>query len=219
MHLAPGLITALAAIEKRLGGALAIVSGRPVDALDRFLDPWRPTLAAEHGSLLRLADGTLFAPPPPDLLPAETAASTLAAAHPRLYVERKTAAIALHYRSAPELEELCRHSLSSVVALDPALELLEGKYVVEVKPAGTNKGRAISALMDRPPFAGRRPLFAGDDTTDEAGFASVQALGGQGIKVGGGETIAVHRCASPDVVRSWLAATLPAGHPAALALQ
>src|SRR5690606_32791311 len=115
VHLAPGLIAALEAIEERLGGALAIVSGRPVDALDRFLDPWRPTLAAEHGGLLRLPDGTLSAPPPPDLHPAETAATALAAEHPGLYVERKRAAVALHYRSAPELESLCRHTMSSVV--------------------------------------------------------------------------------------------------------
>ncbi len=78
----------------------------------------------------------------------------------------------------------------------------------EVKPASVSKGLAIKAFMGEAPFAGRLPLFAGDDTTDEAGFAAVQAMGGEGIKVGEGATVAHHRCASPDVLREWLHAAV-----------
>ena len=195
-------------MQARLGGALAIVSGRPIAALDRFLEPWRPVVAAEHGGLLRLADGTLCSPPPPDLTAVHAAADALAGAHPGLFLERKTATLALHYRSAPQLERLCKQTLSRLIDGDASLELLEGKYVVEVKPAGTNKGRAISMLMRKAPFSGRQPLFVGDDVTDEAGFRSAQALGGAGIKVGAGETAALHRCESPQSVRAWLDAAL-----------
>ena len=86
----------------------------------------------------------------------------------------------------------------------PQFELLHGKFVFEVKPAGVNKGTAIDAFMREAPFAGRVPVFAGDDTTDESGFAIVQPLGGVAIKVGTGPSQALHRLDSPRAVYEWL---------------
>ena len=86
------------------------------------------------------------------------------------------------------------------------VELLRGKCVLEVKPRGIHKGQAIADFMTQAPFAGRIPVFVGDDVTDEAGFAAVQALGGWGIKVGEGPTMAQHRCMTPAALRGWLSA-------------
>lgn len=211
---APGLVESLAALNAALGGALAIVSGRPVGDLDRFLAPLRPALAAEHGAVLRLANGHLQSAEPPDLHDAVRAATQLADAHAGVVVERKTTSIALHYRGAPQYARACIDALAGAIALRPELELLHGKCVVEVRRAGIDKGRAIAALMDHEPFAGRQPIFAGDDVTDESGFAFVQAAGGVAIKVGDGTTVARHACESPEALRRWLASAV-AGPPAA----
>jgi trehalose 6-phosphate phosphatase len=130
----------------------------------------------------------------------------LATAHPGLLVERKPGAIALHYRLAPQCEALCHSAMEAALAHSPGMDLLAGKMVVELKPAAASKGRAIQAFMREPPFAGRLALFAGDDTTDESGFAAVQAAGGAGIKVGPGATQAFHRFSTPHSLRAWLKA-------------
>ena len=134
------------------------------------------------------------------------AVNELAGKYKGLLVERKHAAIALHYRLAPELQAVCQETMTRIVEGQPQLELLHGKFVFEVKPAGVNKGTAIDAFMREAPFAGRRPVFAGDDTTDETGFAVVQPHGGVAIKVGSGPTIAAHGLDSPRAVYEWLIA-------------
>jgi trehalose 6-phosphate phosphatase len=140
----------------------------------------------------------------PDLRAVARLASALAAQHDALRVEIKTAGVALHYRHAPGLEAQCLQVMLEATGSAPGLELLRGKFVFEVKPLGVSKGTAIAAFMAQPPFAGRLPLFAGDDVTDEAGFASVQQLGGQSIKIGEGATLAHYRCATPAAFRQWL---------------
>jgi trehalose 6-phosphate phosphatase len=134
------------------------------------------------------------------------AANELARVHEGLLVERKHAAIALHYRLAPQLEAVCRDAMARVIFDQPQLELMHGKFVFEVKPAGIHKGVAIAAFMEEAPFAGRVPVFAGDDTTDENGFAVVQPRGGIAIKVGSGPSQALHRLDSPRAVFEWLVA-------------
>lgn len=201
---APGLIDSLAALNATLGGALAIVSGRPVDDLDRLLAPFRPALGAEHGAVLRLADGRVEAATAPELREIVQAASRLARMCAGVLVERKTSSVALHFRGAPEFAQTCIDALAASVANRPELELLHGKCLVEVRRAGIDKGRAIAALMASHPFSGREPIFAGDDVTDESGFAYVQAVGGLAIKVGDGTSVARHRCESPEALRSWL---------------
>ena len=125
-------------------------------------------------------------------------------------MEIKSAAVALHYRQAPELEDLCLQTLAEAIKLAPGVELMHGKCVFEAKPSGVSKGSAIEIFMSQPPFAGRLPWFAGDDTTDEAGFSAVQAMGGAAIKVGDGLSLAVYHCQSPAMLRQWLQSSLEA---------
>jgi trehalose 6-phosphate phosphatase len=134
----------------------------------------------------------------------EEAALTLAAQHPRLRVENKRGSVALHYRQAPELESLCLQAMQSAVEESPGLTLLRGKMVVEAKPGGASKGHAIEAFLREPPFAGRMPVFVGDDFTDEVGFSTVQRMHGLGVKVGEGASVAWHRLASPAALRDEL---------------
>lgn len=204
VRVADDLVPLLRQLFSRVDGALAIVSGRRLGDLDEFLHPLELPSAAEHGAQRRLANGQVLSITPPDLQHAITAASALAAQHAGLRVEIKNAAVALHYRHAPELQSLCLQVMAKAVAASSGVELLRGKYVFEIKPAGVSKGTAIAAYMQAAPFAGRVPLFAGDDVTDEAGFAAVQSLGGAGIKVGVGETLAHYHCASPAALRQWL---------------
>ena len=204
VRLADDLVPLLRLLFGHVGGALAIVSGRRLSDLDQFLRPLELPSAAEHGAQRRLANREVISIALPDLQHAIKAASTLAMQHPRLRIETKNAAVALHYRHAPELQSLCLQVMSDAVAASTGVELLRGKYVFEIKPAGVSKGTAIAAFMQKAPFVGRVPLFAGDDVTDEAGFSAVQSLGGAGIKVGDGETLAHYRCASPAALRQWL---------------
>jgi len=204
VQLAAGLVPALARLSTLLDGALAIVSGRTLADLDGFLAPLRLPAAAEHGAQRRIAGGVAMSVAAPDLQEVARRAAELMVHHPGLRVEVKSAAVALHYRHAPELEALCLQAMQQAAASTPGVELLRGKFVFEVKPSGVSKGTAIEAFMAEPPFAGRIPLFAGDDTTDEAGFSAVQFMGGEGIKVGEGATLARFRCASPAALRQWL---------------
>jgi trehalose 6-phosphate phosphatase len=203
------LIPTLRQLQAQLNGALAIVSGRQLMELDGFLAPLRLPTAAEHGAQCRWPSGEVIRLASPDLREVARLAAALAARHAGLRVEIKTAGVALHYRHAPELEAQCLQVMleaTRTFGSAPGLELLRGKYVFEVKPAGVSKGTAITAFMAQPPFAGRLPLFAGDDVTDEAGFATVQQLGGESIKIGEGATLAHYRCATPAAFRQWLQA-------------
>jgi trehalose 6-phosphate phosphatase len=211
VRVADDLVALLRLLFSQVDGALAIVSGRRLSDLDEFLHPLELPSAAEHGAQRRLADGQLVGIAPPDLQHAIKAASALAKQHAGLQVEIKNAAVALHYRHAPELETLCLQIMTEATRASTGVELLCGKYVFEIKPAGVSKGTAIATFMLHAPFAGRVPLFAGDDVTDEAGFAAVQSLGGAGIKVGDGETVAQHRCGSPAALRQWLREACPNG--------
>ena len=200
----PPLIGTLAALYLRLGGALALVSGRRLPDLDQFLSPLQLPAAGEHGGQRRSAEGLLMSAPAPDLDAVLQAAQALVRDYPALQLERKTLALSLHYRQAPQLESLCQQTLRQALARSPELELLQGKCVIDVKLAGVSKGTAITDFMAEAPFAGRLPVFAGDDVTDEAGFEQVQRLGGYTIKVGAGPTRAQYRCASVAELASWL---------------
>jgi trehalose 6-phosphate phosphatase len=206
------LVPLLDHLQEHLQGALALVTGRPLADLDALLAPLCLPAAAEHGAVHRGADGRQRSVPIPDLQAVTRVARALARQHTGLQVELKTAAVALHYRQAPELENLCLQHLARAVLATPGVELLHGKCVIEVKPQGVSKGSAIAAFMREPPFAGRTPWFAGDDVTDEAGFAWVQSAGGQCLKVGAGPSLARHRCANPQALRDWLSAHLTTSH-------
>ncbi len=197
----PGLVATLGRLKSRLGGAVAVVSGRPIAQIDRVLDPLVLCVAGVHGAERRRADGSVAWLMVPHLHAVEEAAAALARAHPALRLEFKRGSLALHYRQAPALEALCLETLSAAIARNPGLTLLRGKMVVEAKPAAASKGRAIEAFLEEPPFAGRRPVFIGDDVTDEAGFTAVQGRDGLGVKVGEGPSGASQRLASPAAMR------------------
>ena len=199
----PGVVDSLRALHAALHGALAIVTGRTVADIDHFLAPLRLPLACEHGAQYRLAD-SLSGRGGGVAAPVLAALRALVARHPGLLLETKSAGVALHYRNAPHLQALCLEAMQDAVRQMPGMELLQGKCVLEAKPAGPSKGRAIADFMRLPPFAGRAPLFIGDDVTDESGFAAVQALGGLGVKVGTDASVAHARLTTPACVRAWL---------------
>jgi trehalose 6-phosphate phosphatase len=205
-----GLIDDLRSMQSFLGGAVAVISGRPIDQIDRFLAPLKLPVAGVHGAERRGIDGTVTLLSTHPLDAVEHAAESLAARHPGLLVENKRGSVALHYRLAPQLEALCIETMRSAVDASPGLTLLRGKMVVEAKPGGASKGRAIEDFMKEPPFAGRTPLFIGDDITDEVGFSTVQRLGGLGIKVGEGVTCAWQRLPDPAALRHQFEAAVAA---------
>jgi trehalose 6-phosphate phosphatase len=194
---APELLHSLRHLHSALGGALAIVSGRTIEAIDSFLKPLQLPVAGVHGAERRTALGQVLLTAPPELAKVQQHAQALVAQHPTLYQETKRGAVALHYRLAPELEALCYQTLQAAIEERDDVMLLHGKMVWEVKSRQTHKGYALQSYMHEAPFAGRRPVFFGDDVTDEPGFIAVQALGGVGIKIGPGPSSARLRLAHP----------------------
>lgn len=207
----PELITLLQRLQQESDGALAIVSGRPLDQLDFFLAPLRLPAAGVHGTERRTADGRIIQQPVPDVHHLRERLLPLVQANPGLQLELKRGALALHYRHAPYLEQRCVETMMDALRHEPGFSLLHGKMVVEAKPH-TNKGDALAAFLLEAPFRGRRPVFIGDDVTDEAGFAIAQAEthGGLGIKVGTGPSQALQRLADPAAVLALLSVALQA---------
>jgi trehalose 6-phosphate phosphatase len=204
VKVAPELPALLAAAAAAAGEALAIISGRRLASIDELLKPMRFAGAGVHGAELRI-DPRAAAPAPDAAL--EQAALWLAARledEPGLWLEDKGAALALHYRGAHarkgQAERLLREAVRGL-----EVEVISGKEVFEARPRGVNKGEALRALMRHAPFAGRRPVYVGDDTTDEDAIRAAQELGGLGIKVGAGATAARARLPDPAAVRAWLA--------------
>ncbi|GAA6143148.1 trehalose-phosphatase [Hydrogenophaga sp. 5NK40-0174] len=200
----PDLLPVLERLHHALSGAVAIITGRVHTEIEQFLHPLSLPGAYEHGAAQRHAGGELTRRPEPRLDAVRAAAQTMADRHPGLVVEQKASGVSLHYRQAPELQQACTQIMTEAVRQDSQLQLLHGKAVLEVKSAHIGKGKAIEAFMAAPPFSGRRPVFAGDDVTDEAGFEVVQLEGGVAIKVGDGPTAAQHRLTSPEALRQWL---------------
>jgi trehalose 6-phosphate phosphatase len=204
------LIVALRNLNDYLQGAVAVISGRPIAQLDAFLQPLQLAVAGVHGAERRDAAGELHLLNTHPLDRVEGAARALSFANDGLLVENKRGSVALHYRQRPELEEQCIATMQAAVAESPGLTLLRGKMVVEAKPGGASKGRAIEDFLKEPPFAGRTPVFVGDDITDEVGFSTVQRLGGIGVKVGEGPSVAWRRIADPAALRRDLEAAVAA---------
>lgn len=202
----PALPETLIECQETFEGAVALVSGRTIEELDEFLSPARLPAAGLHGLVRRNATGEMEHHEPDgaalDTLRARL--SRLAASDARLVIEDKRAAIAVHYRQAPERAEECRTLVEAAIAELAGFRILEGKMVVEATPIDGGKGRAISQFMGEAPFRGRTPVFAGDDTTDEDGFRFVNGIGGISIKVGEGESLASHRAPNVSALLSWL---------------
>ncbi len=182
----PGLIASLEALRRCLGDAVAVVTGRPVEQVDALLGTAVFAVAGEHGGALRHAPGEALVRPALASAPASwlDAAARVAAAHPGVLLERKTHGFVLHYRLAPEAGPALRGALEALLAPAGAgFALLAARMAWEVRPRGADKGSAVRALLARAPFAGRAPVFVGDDVTDEDGIAAAAALGGTGLRV------------------------------------
>jgi trehalose 6-phosphate phosphatase len=192
-------------LADRLQGRLAVVSGRPRAEIEHLFQGDGFAVGGSHGLELRWPDGRLVAPDKPSGL-AEIVAQLrdLAGIHPGTLVEEKPFGVALHYRGAPEAGADC-HLLAERLAAESGLALQKGKMVIELRLAGADKGAALLAFMAEPPMRGTRPIFLGDDLTDEAAFRAAAALGGHGILVGPTHGSAAHYHL-PDVeaVRAWL---------------
>jgi trehalose 6-phosphate phosphatase len=205
------LLDRLDDLADRLPGRVAIVSGRSIAQLDAMLGDHarRLTVAGSHGTERRLAGAAaLEVEAPPALAEVALALETYADAE-ALVFERKSFGAALHYRQRPEAEA---DAVATAAALadEHGLTLQRGKMMVEVRAPG-DKGEAVRALAAEPGAAGTRPLFFGDDVTDEDGFEAAAALGGAGVLVGPARpTAALHRLDDPAALLAWLDAAAAA---------
>lgn len=193
-------------LRQACGGAVALVSGRAIASIDRHLGLPALPVAGQHGLERRTAAGTRIELPGRDaLLPVRHALDILTERYPGVLVEDKGLTLAVHYRQRPALASWLHRRLRALLdTLPPGLAIQRGKRVVEIKLAGADKGRAITAFLAEAPFQGRRPVFIGDDVTDEAGFLAVNAVGGVSVKVGAGNTAAAYRLADVEGVLDWL---------------
>lgn len=191
-------------------GALALVSGRPIAQLDALAAPLCGPAAGVHGAERRDAQGELhrvtLAPEVTEALQQQLQQTM--DRWPGTRLEAKGMAFALHYRQAMQYEQDVLELAQQMVKRFPALALQPGKCVVEIKPQGIDKGEAIRAFMREAPFAGRIPVFVGDDLTDEKGFLVVNALQGISVKIGQGSTQARYRLPDVEAVYAWLERTL-----------
>ena len=213
VRIPPALLQTLERLQQALGGALAIVSGRTLDDLDRLFAPLPLACAGQYGFERRSADGTLHGAPMPDLADVAQVrrrSFELAAKLPGLRVEDKTVSFALHYREAPALADAVDRAAFAIAAEVPGrFEVQPGAMVRELKPTQNNKGNAVNLFRREPPFRARRPIFLGDDFADEAAFAVVNAAGGYSVCIGCDRaTHASHTLPSPSAARAWLAELL-----------
>lgn len=204
------LLGLVARLHRACGGALALVSGRCLADLEQRLGSVRIPMAGQHGLERRDAGGRrhIHATPGAAKRELRRRLDALVARYPGLLLEDKGLTLALHYRQAPQLAGWLHRLLAGWVAAADGLHLQKGKRVLEIKPAGFDKGSAIAEFMAEPPFCGRRPVFIGDDVTDEHGFERVNRLDGVTIKVGPGRTAARHRLADVSAARAWLAGAI-----------
>jgi trehalose 6-phosphate phosphatase len=206
-----GLGETIARLERLLGGALAIVTGRTLADLDRLFFPLRTRAAGVHGAEMRFAPNEAGvespgAAPLSDGLWRKFAAVTLG--FPGALAENKRYSFTAHYRAAPNAAAPLRAALLSLLercATDD-LALTDALCAYEIKSSGVNKGEAVRRFLERPPFFGRQPMFVGDDASDEFGFRSVADRRGFAFAVGAAraEVDVDHVFADPATVRLWL---------------
>jgi trehalose 6-phosphate phosphatase len=202
------LVATLATTERKLAGALALISGRTIEDLDHLFEPLRLRASGIHGAEIRLEPGDPATPAPAAVeLPQSlwTALTREVASFPGAFVENKRFSFVVHYRLAPAAELPLRQVVARLVGASPiAIEVMDARCAIELKPPGHSKGRAIAAFLSQPPFRGRKPIFVGDDATDESGFAVVSARGGYAYSVGKRRPGAIGHFAGPREVRDWL---------------
>ena len=204
------LIRLLEALCRAVGGALALITGRPITDIDRLLSRPGFCVAGQHGAERRDFSGTMHRHDVSRaaLEKARRRLGMMAARHPALVLEDKGVNLALHFRAVPalraEMQEMVRNLARE---LGGEFEVQLGKMVVELRPSGKDKGVAIAEFLEETPFRGRAPVFVGDDLTDESGFELINRVGGYSVKVGEGKSAARWRLPDSAAVRAWLAHT------------
>jgi trehalose 6-phosphate phosphatase len=204
----PTLRHAMARLTERTGGALALVSGRSLSDLDLLFSPLQLPAIGGHGAEFRPHIGGKldYRQPVPLGAALKRRFARVAEIGPGILIEDKGYAIGLHYRLAPDLEEEVNEAVARACAEDPAapIEILRGKFVLEIKQVGFNKGTGVRELMRYPPFIGRHPIFIGDDVTDESVFEIMAEFDGLAFSVGRKVAGVNGHFEKPEAVRGWL---------------
>jgi trehalose 6-phosphate phosphatase len=203
------LQASLEELHAKTDGALALVSGRLIRNLDALFAPLRLPAIGGHGAEMRLSGGDATQARHHAVIgdALRNLVAAVAASDPRIIMEDKGSSLALHYRLAPQMEQTLRTEIAAIIARVgiQELEVMDGKAVIEIKPASFSKGGAVREMMENPPFAHRKPVFVGDDTTDESVFRVLPMLGGIGYSVERFIPGANATFDSPNDVRRWLA--------------
>lgn len=202
-----GLVRLLGALGRSAGGALALISGRPIADIDRLLGHPGFCVAGQHGAERRDFSGTMHRHEVSRaaLEEARRGFGKMAARHPGIVLEDKGVSLALHFRAVPGLFAEMQGAVRGLARdLGGEFEVQLGKMVVELRPSGKDKGVAIAEFLGEAPFRGRTPVFVGDDLTDEIGFELINRVGGRSVKVGDGESAARWRLPDSASVRAWL---------------
>lgn len=201
-----GTVDTLAALWRHLDGALALVSGRQIEDIDAMVGLPNLPAAGIHGAQLRRPGGPVVTEEwmRSEIDAVEAILRREIGSFDGLLVERKPVAVAVHYRGNPAREEELRAIAARIVRPLSHLKCLSGRKIVEILPAAFDKGKAIANLMETPPFMGRVPIFAGDDTTDEDGLGAVREMGGVSIKIGPGPSVAEYGFDTGLRFRNWL---------------
>ncbi len=182
----PALPDLLSRLAANWQGAVALITGRSIAAIDHFLQPWRPSMAGLHGLERRNANGGLQRIGQPAWIASARSQLQMHAERcPGLLLEDKSLALTLHFRSAPHWEPASRVLMQNLAAqLGDSAALMAGPKSLEIRPAGYDKAGAVSAFLDEIPFRGRRPIYIGDDSTDTKAMQTTLERGGQAIAVG-----------------------------------
>jgi trehalose 6-phosphate phosphatase len=208
VHVSDELRAMLAKLAERLDGALGLISGRSLADIDAIFEPLRLAAVGGHGAEIRPAAGApayrmQLSPLDPKL---KLRFAEIALLDPGIIIEDKDYSLAIHYRLAPQLGGTVITSVAAICEESgcDGLSILPGKSVIEIKPRGFDKGSGLKELMSVAPFAGRKPVFVGDDVTDEAAFAMLPRFSGIGVSVGGIVPGASFNFDGPKDVRLWL---------------
>jgi trehalose 6-phosphate phosphatase len=193
------LVESLAQLRAAVGGALAFVSGRTLGEIDSLFAPLHTAAAAEHGAVVRLPDGEIEEARVEVPAQWRRLLARLADQHPGVLIEEKAHSIVTHYRQAPGAESIVRRTVNEIAAsADDRFEVLPARMAYELCGRDVSKGAAVRRLMKTPPFAGRKPVYVGDDVTDEPAIAAAQEAGGLGLHVDRDFN------GQPDQVRRWV---------------
>lgn len=201
----PETVRAVERLVEKTGGALALLSGRDLTDLDARVAPLKLPAAGSHGVVRRDAAGRLHRDEASgeELAHAIERVEAFARRHD-LYVERKAGAVTVHYRSAPDAAGPSRALADEIIAATQGLRAIHGNMVSEIAVLAANKGHALEAFLEEPPFAGRIPVMAGDDTTDEDAFEAAQRRGGVGLRIGDAPSVATARAPTIETFLEWL---------------